>query len=220
MQKIKQFYLAYGGKCFLGITAFLLLVAVLSLFFPQAAKNEKMLDQAHNSDCGAQEIFDGQTLELVYCADVNGITGLKLQFTNFQRENTPGVIVVSIYEQGQPEALSSYRIEARHISDGLIVDFDIPEQIDSHEKNYVVTVTSEGCSEGNGVGLLLSQRMIDELDVLIDDIPSGFDVVFGVKYIGVSYPYTWSLLLAFAFFLTLSGIAPMKKSAVSKRKAE
>lgn len=219
MHKIKSFYTAHAGKCLVAIAAFLFVLAVASLFFPKKAIQETMVNKASADGANFGEMIDGHSLELHYCADVNDLLGIKLQFANYGRINDAGLIHVSIFKADDSAPLATYQIETRHISDGLVVDFAIPRQTKSMGETYWIQVVSEGSVAGNAVTLLAASEDSENLTTTVDGKPQENNVVFGIKYVGTSYPYTWTILLASALFLTLSGAAPAGKPIFWKRKA-
>ncbi|MGI5896946.1 MAG: hypothetical protein ACOX6U_08315 [Oscillospiraceae bacterium] len=219
MHKIKSFYIAHAGKCLMAIAAFLFVVAVVSLFFPKKVIREAMVNKASADGANIGEMVDGRSLELSYRADVNDLLGVKLQFANYGRTNDAGLIHVSIFKADDAVPLATYQIETRHISDGLVVDFGIPRQTESMGETYRIQVVSEGSFAGNAVTLLNSSEDHENLTTTVNGKPQENNVVFGIEYVGTSYPYTWTILLAATLFLTLSGAAPAGKPMLWKRKA-
>lgn len=217
VHKIKAFYIAYAGKCLVVIAAFLFVLAVVSLFVPKKIIKDSMVNK--NNGTATEEILDGRLLEVNYRSDVNDLLGVKLQFATFQRVNDAGYLHIEILEEGADAPLSSYQIETRHISDGLVVDFAVPRQTDSLGQNYVIRIESEGCYPGNAVALFTSSDSSDILNMQMNGEPLKEVPVFGTQYVGTSYPYTWTILLASALFLTLAGAAPVGKTIFRKRKA-
>lgn len=179
---------------------------MVSILRPIMLPVEIALNAGHTTIVG--DIYDGVVLDLEFSCPEDSLSGISFLVATYQQTIVGGSLVVSLVDSNGQHIFVK-KIDSSDIVDNSTIELTFPEQTSSKGITYKLEFITENVSAEMPITFWANNHSIDNSRTRINGEEFAGTIIFSIKVIAETYPWTFDLLLlvsiSFIFFVMAIG---------------